>query len=442
MNIELQGQFYGYTQTQARLLSGIASGEPTCFVVVGARFTGKSALLRHLRRFLRTLPLDGPDQTTPPHLALVDCAWCANQAELWAMLLAALPAEHAPMPNGQTDGQALLCALRQINGRGQRVALLLDNLDRLLAQLAQPAELVALLRRLAAHATLILTSEQPLYELNPLFSGATQLFLGQLEPAATQQWLADYQSRYPGLSTIREALLLLTGRHPFLLTKLDDSLREVTQMGVTGQPLQQSHLPLIRLRLLEHTHPLLASQWKTLQSPPSSLVALGLRSLLPPLQQTGVTPAQLTPDQLPALNWLINQALITLVESPHGFGYQLFSPLLCEFLAHHPLEAPPAALLNNLAAPARNDHALYDRLTKIEANLLHYFQSHSQTLIPTEQLLTDVWKRPNSSDRRVQEAIRRLRLQLEQHHPPIGEIKNERGRGYRFVPASPGVSPF
>jgi DNA-binding response OmpR family regulator len=36
----------------------------------------------------------------------------------------------------------------------------------------------------------------------------------------------------------------------------------------------------------------------------------------------------------------------------------------------------------------------------------------------------------------VQEAIRRLRMQLEKIQPPIGDIENDRGRGYRFVPAS------
>ena len=42
---------------------------------------------------------------------------------------------------------------------------------------------------------------------------------------------------------------------------------------------------------------------------------------------------------------------------------------------------------------------------------------------------------PDASPRRVQEAIRRLRLQLAEAEPPIGNIENERGRGYRFVPS-------
>jgi DNA-binding response OmpR family regulator len=76
-----------------------------------------------------------------------------------------------------------------------------------------------------------------------------------------------------------------------------------------------------------------------------------------------------------------------------------------------------------------------DQFTKIEASLLRYFQSHQNETISTEQLLADVWKRPDATNRRVQEAIRRLRLHLEAAHPPIGAIENDRGRGYRFTPA-------
>jgi len=35
----------------------------------------------------------------------------------------------------------------------------------------------------------------------------------------------------------------------------------------------------------------------------------------------------------------------------------------------------------------------------------------------------------------VQEAIRRLRLRLDEASPPLGAIKHARGRGYRYVPA-------
>jgi hypothetical protein len=436
----------------------MVSAQPTCFVLVGARFTGKSALLRHLLHHPHGLAPPSSSQAEAAEgvrlealrMALVDCAWFTSESELLAALLAALPTHpHPPMPgtpppaptlNGHADLQALLCTIHQAGEHGQPVALLLDNLDGLLRQLPQPVGLYTALQRLATRATLILTSEQPLYDLHnslreaTLFSGATHLFLGQIEAEAAQQWVADYQSQFPGLANMAHALVELTGRHPFLLAKLGDSLREVQQMWSGGQMLQASHLPLIHLRLSEHARPLLASLRQKLHDPPDTIPSAVLHPLLAQLQRSPLTPSQLTPDQWPVLNWLINQALITIAESPNGIGYRFFSPLLSEFLRYHPVEMPTAAGSVALPHPTEQSIALYDRLTKIEANLLHYFQAHSQTLIPTEQLLTDVWKRPSSSDRRVQEAIRRLRLQLEQQHPPIGEIKNERGRGYRFVP--------
>ena len=65
-----------------------------------------------------------------------------------------------------------------------------------------------------------------------------------------------------------------------------------------------------------------------------------------------------------------------------------------------------------------------DQFTKIEASLLRYFQAHQLETVSTEQLLAEVWKRPDATNRRVQEAIRRLRLHLEAANPPIGAIEN------------------
>ena len=76
-----------------------------------------------------------------------------------------------------------------------------------------------------------------------------------------------------------------------------------------------------------------------------------------------------------------------------------------------------------------------DQFTKIEAALLRFFQSHPNETVTVDQLLAEVWKRPDATNRRVQEAIRRLRLQLEEMTPAIGAIENDHGRGYRFVPA-------
>ena len=117
-------------------------------------------------------------------------------------------------------------------------------------------------------------------------------------------------------------------------------------------------------------------------------------------------------------------------------SYELFSPLFGEFMSTK-LSITPArqASARTPIAAGELEAPIYEHLTKMEATLLRYFLQHSQSVVSTDQLLTEVWKRPDSSTRRVQEAIRRLRLQLEQQTPAIGIIENERGRGYRFIPA-------
>ena len=142
------------------------------------------------------------------------------------------------------------------------------------------------------------------------------------------------------------------------------------------------------------------------------------------------------PEDSAALNWMINQAMvICCVQRAHS-GYQFFTPLFTEYLARR--MGCRTRRQNQEPAPAAVTlpEAALDQFTKTEAALLRYFKAHENEIVSTEQLLADIWKRPDASNRRVQEAIRRLRLQLEELDKPIGTIENDRGRGYRFVPAN------
>jgi hypothetical protein len=148
----------------------------------------------------------------------------------------------------------------------------------------------------------------------------------------------------------------------------------------------------------------------------------------------GLVPLESVPmEQAGALNWLINQAVVVCCVTPDASGYELFSPLFKEYLARR-LQAP--AVVRDPVSEAAAFLPV-DQLTKTELSLMRYFQARPHQVVSPEQLLTEVWKRPDETNpRRVQEAIRRLRMQLEKIQPPIGDIENDRGRGYRFVPAS------
>lgn len=139
---------------------------------------------------------------------------------------------------------------------------------------------------------------------------------------------------------------------------------------------------------------------------------------------------QIGREQFAIINWLINQAIV----SYSSTGYQLFFPLFAEFLA---TRLPASQTTTQPRQPIQRGHdaEVYQNLTKIETALLRYFEARPNTVIPAEQLLAEVWRRPDASTRRVQEAIRRLRLQIDKLSDTVGVIENDRGWGYRFVPA-------
>jgi hypothetical protein len=284
---------------------------------------------------------------------------------------------------------------------------------------------------------LLVATEQPLHDLDrelaasPLFNVMTQLFLGLLDAAATQEWLTAYATGAPLVTTLKDDLLELTGMHPFLLRKLGDILTELSQLFPAGAAMPPTaQFPLLRLRLAEHGRLLFETAWKRLQrlSPrlrPESVDYL-LRRLL-----AGTLPLTDIPlEHAAALNWMINQAIVTCCVQPKQNGYQFFTPLFAEFVARR-MQPPTETRSAPLPAGAPD----LDQFTKTEAALLRYFQAHQNETVTVDQLLVEVWRRPDATNRRVQEAIRRLRLQLEESDPSLGTIENDRGRGYRFIPA-------
>lgn len=432
------------------IAQGVLAHEPQSFAIVGARLIGKSALLRSLAAELGPLhPTASP--TDQVSVVLLDCTWQTDQgeplAEAYARLTDTLQTTHRELDWNQIGQQGTparrLCQLaRQLKRCERRLVLLLDNFGAWLTTAAEPEAILQPLRALMQDAALVVTTEQPLYDLDKqwaegaLWDGFTHRFLGLIEPEAAAKWLVMYQEQFVGLIAILPALAELAGRHPFLLRKLGDSLVEVQQMLPSQQPISEEQLSLVRLRLAEYGRPLFMAVWHTLQNPPEHLAVAAVQTLLEQLLLAPLPAKQVPPEQFLTLNWLINQAVVAYRERNGVAYYQLFSPLFADFISNR--LAPPPVQPSATFAPARvyePEAPLYEQLTKMEAALLRYFLNHSQSVVSIEQLLTEVWKRPDSSVRRVQEAIRRLRLQLEQQTPPLGVIENERGRGYRFIPA-------
>ena len=452
--------FLGRERVIFEIVQGLLAPQPQSYSLVGPKLIGKSHLLTYLAAEDGPLLGDALSAQRPPRfqgsgqvvVVWVDCDWQDAQRDLTGWIYrnladavreqARVDLDWARIESQPTALRRIYQAARALSEQEIRPVLLLDNFDRVFENQSIDVETIDELRPLTLELALLVSTEQPLHDLDrelaasPLFNVMTQVFLGLLETAAARNWVLSYGEDFPGVSQFVDELLDLTGMHPFLLRKLGDSLLEVRQMlpGVASPG--AAHLPLLRLRLAEHGRLLFETNWRRLQRLPPNLSTEMIQRLLRRLTQ-GVLPlADLTMEQAAALNWLINQAMVTCCLTPGPSGYQLFTPLFAEYLAGRLGQENGNAPVAQPQSPAPVlTAAELDQFTKIEASLLRYFQSHPNETVTVDQLLAGVWKRPDATNRRVQEAIRRLRMQLEETTPSMGTIKNDRGRGYRFVPA-------
>lgn len=455
--------FYGRDRVIAAIVQGVLSPQPQSFSLVGPKLIGKSHLLRYLAS--PEGPLQGEALATLRPRAYrdgrqvvvtwIDCNWQEAQQDLTGWIYqqvqecvrdqAKIVLDWAHIELQPSNSHRIWQVARELNDRDYRVVLLLDNFDRVFESQLMSPETVDELRPLTLELALLVATEQPLHDLDrelaasPLFNVMTQLFMGLLEPAVARAWIQSYADDFPAVTEMIDELAALAGMHPFLVRKLGEIMVEVQQMLPGVELTGATHLPLLRLRLAEHGRLLFETNWKRLQNPPERLQKPVVMHLVERMAAGNLPLGEVGFDQGGALNWLINQAMVTLYATSNQSGYRLFTPLFAEYVTRRLTRAPEngAAIAVATPAPAAAPPQLadFDQFTKIEASLLRYFQAHKNETIPPEQLLTDVWKRPTSTNRRVQEAIRRLRLQLETMNPPLGVIENDRGRGYRFIPA-------
>lgn len=455
MGIEsLKNCFFGRDRLLREICQGVLAAQPASFSLVGSKLLGKSQILNHLAA--ADGPLCSPDLADwrPPAfqdggrviVSKIDCDAREAQEDLLNFLYqrllqqlrqeARLPLDWRVVESQPSVSRQIWQIARQINEMSYRLVVLFDNFDSVFQRQLISMDAMDELRPLTLELALVVATEQPLHDLDrelaasPLFNVMTQLFINLLEPEAARAWLEAYAKSYPVVGQMVDELLSITGQHPYLLHRIGDILIEIGQMVPLSQATAEEILPLVRLRLAEHGRLLFVTLWRKLQQPPARVSSETVQQLINQLLEQPLPMNKIGRENFAAANWLINQAVVSY--SPAG--YSLFSPLFAEFLAsrmqsREPAPAEPTPVVRKVESD------IYQRLTKIEAALLHYFEEHSNTVISPEELLTKVWRRPNATTRRVQEAIRRLRLQLEELSPPIGTIENDRGRGYRFVPA-------
>ena len=450
-----KNRFFGRERVLREITAGVLGLQPGSFTLVGTKYTGKTSLLHYLAADDGPLMAGEFKEWRPPAfvetarviVTLLDCSWQEIREDLLGYLVRHLRRQLDEQERVDLDWRAvdeqtsaarqIWQMARQLKQHGYRLVVMLDNFDRVFEEQMISRDNADELRPLAMELALVVASQQPLHDLDrdlaasPLFNVMTQLYIGLIEASAARAWLEAYRSQFPAVDELTDLLLELTGTHPFLLRRVGDILAEVQQYLISGQEMGIEHADLVRLRMAEHGRLLFATQLRKLQNPERASADL-VQTLVLQMLDGPLPAAKLNMQQRMLMNWLINQAVVIYSDA----GYRLYSPIFAEFLAAR-LEpvagATPQRATNGVPFESL---PIYAQLTKTEEALLRYFRARSNTVVSPEDLLADVWRRPGASPRRVQEAIRRLRLQLAEADPPVGTIENERGRGYRYVPAA------
>lgn len=391
-----------------RIVHNLCANPPVSVSLVGGALMGKSRVLAHLAGGLAAML--GNDHP----IVQVNCAQV-------------IPGD---LPPAQP-------------AKGGRWTVLLDNWDEI-AQWSQAdrrtwVEWIGLPQPARG---LLLSSRRPLYEIGmdaglvaglPYFQ---QSFLGLIDEEEAHRIIADALSAYPEGEPLTAALAEWCGGHPFLLDRLADVLADVAGMLLGRQPLGPAHLPLLRLRLAAaYGRLLFESQWRAVEANDDS-DKRPIAGLLQLLLRRSLRFDELPPAQAGPMNWLLLQGLVGI----DGHSYRLFSPLLADYLAlKQPTEQPVSRSIQSSPMPSGiTTHALVEqeahRFTPQEKALLLYFLDRPGVIVSVDELLAQVWQRPDGSSRRVQEGIRRLRHRLAEFSDAVGTIDNEWGQGYRYVP--------
>ncbi|MBX3000042.1 MAG: winged helix-turn-helix domain-containing protein [Caldilineaceae bacterium] len=450
----IQDKLFARSQLQS-IAEGLLALQPRNFSLIGAKFMGKTRILNHLAA--PDGPLLGEDVEMRRAYELIvvyyDCAWPDAATDLLAFLadglrrhlqqLAAPPAidleqiRHEPQANERL--RRLVVELRRA---GYRPILLLDNFDTLITG-DVPDDMewkINQLRPLTRELGLVVASERPLHEANrelassPLFNLLNQVFLRLIEPQEMREILRAVTAGGADQDVLIAKLSKWTGGHPFLLSRIGEILLDVDEMLPGRGGIGLAHLPLIRLRLTEDYGRLLFGElWSALQDQEDPY-ADGALALVRCLLTEPLPLDKIQPQWARSFYWLLNKGIVR-IENDTCY---LFSSLFEEYIGARLEQPAPAKTTRSPAAIPQNTRTLIEeqvqQFTPQERNLLRYFLDHPGEIVSIDQLLADVWKRPNASARRVQEGIRRLRNRMEALQLSIGEIENEWGEGYRFVP--------
>jgi hypothetical protein len=427
-------RFYGRENEVTSILQVITAPEPNGHAIYGIRTIGKTTLLKYLRdshgalahysEFMHTAYRPGGGGRLL--FVYLNFHNFRSGHNLFYLMLEQLRedleedalAVHIPDVDEDASKQAVVNTLREVvqtlAEHRVRVVFLLDDFDTPLHHIETQDDM--LLRSLNDDAALIIATEDPISELRPDI-GDTSPLLGILRPEAiglmidrAARQLISEPAEGVEFSTEEENFLMsIAGRQPFLLIAACelyyDMRNEYPDIAGMHHDINFQRQFMYRLRGLPHVEKVLNLTWNRLEEEER----LTLHDIARASSNVMNVHARRL-ENMALVYWDVKQ----------GF-YRVFGALFSDYanrIYTPEFEQTPGA------------NQLVDSLSPVDRALLQYFLHHPNQVCTFEELLASLWDDPEATKKRALEAsVHRLR-----RHLGDGEqIKNVRGRGYKFV---------
>ena len=432
-------RFYGRRYEVALILQGVSSREPRSFALYGARIIGKTALLKYLCDPDGAIAAPdaalvdyGPGRSGTLKFLYVDCYYIEQDAllaTLYERLLSISEFQRAADPGIASECRVaealpkikddLVNAFRALQSQNVRLTVCLDHFDKTFQSMRYEDD--AFLRHLTSYHAFVTATEKSLPEFkremrvtSPLLNILMPRNVGLLPDTEARALIQTptEDAGVPCTASDVDFVLNAAGRHPRLLTVVCEYLLnqrrehpDLEDLGPTDvQTRQRMHARLLEQPTIKE---FMLYHWDRLSEPEKQTLAkiAAGRAIEPGTDQA-------------TLRALRERALI--YEDLRQDRYVLFSQLLRDFvLGQH--KGGPQDLL--------------EELTPRDRRLFEYLIDRPNQVCTFEELKTEVWENPETTKRSLESAIHRLRRELgKPKGQNWGEIKNVRGKGYRYTP--------
>jgi hypothetical protein len=447
---------YGWEREIIGLLQVVTAAEPASYAIYGIRAIGKSTLLKYLKhprgavvryesyihpdfargglRRLVWVYINFHQFQADTHIFFVMYEALYDELDLQDLLgLFAIPEPDRRLPERKTT-RALRKVLHTLDrDHGVRVVFLMDDFDVPMRVDRVGEDEDRLLRTISDEASLVLATDDPISQVLPSAMMKDSPLLGILSPqeigliqAEAARQLVTEPAADVGVQFYDgevEMLVAVAGRQPYLLTVACEvyfDMRSGIEDAATviANDDRRAHVReqlMNRLLVLPHVNNALMLMWNKLDQHHVTLQQM----------------AQAEPAGVPGskeAHYLATRG-VAYSDSMTG-SYHIFSELFTEFIrkqaqtgitANDNRERLLMQIASNLSPV---DRAVFDVLIGNEGQVCSF-----------DELLDTVWQDGEGTKRALEAAVHRLRRDIPSGH----QIKNVRGRGYKYLPPSSGT---